>query len=829
MSRFFTCGYNTNGVLGLGDVVHRSSPVQVGALANWFLSIGANDTAAIKLDNTIWVWGVNGWGEFGLGDLDEYSSPTQVGSLTDWKEVDIYAILVAIKTDGALWTCGGDNGGRLGNGTNAQHKSSPIQVGSDTDWFAVSSGVDHSHAIKTDKTLWAWGTGTEGQLGIVTRSQYSSPIQVGTDSDWFTVNAARYFNHAIKMNGTLWTWGDNDFNNPKLGIGDNTPRSSPVQIGSANDWLQVDALWYHGVGLRDDGSIWVWGSNDQGQLGQGNQGTGTEQSSPVQIGSRTDWESVNAGYETTYFVSLAGEVWGVGANFGGQLGQGNTIDYSSPVQIGTLGDWNTVGGSENFASFIYYAPNPFTQWTWGQNTYGELGQGSGVHLSSPVQLGSLIAWSSSTGGTRHTITIKIDGSLWTWGDNATYGQLGLGDLIPRSSPVQIGSLTSWEPILAGDDHSLITGANRTLWSWGKNTDGQLGLADVAHRSLPVQIGSLTNWSFVSSGGRFSHAIKTDGTLWAWGGQAADYGALGLGDNTDRSSPVQVGALTTWDFVSAGNLHVLALKTDGTLWSWGYNFTGELGLGDTTNRSAPVQIGTGTNWSSAFTGYEHSLAVKTDGTLWAWGGRPSDNYGQLGLGDTVNRSSPTQVGSLTNWNFARSGHNHSRAIKTDGTLWSWGRNNQGQLGLTDILDRSSPAQVGSSGSWIEDTNSGQFYSLGLKFTEGSICWGHRSRVDEDTKRRFAKDWTTTGPILKSGNRESVELASGESKESSTWNLGSGIATIDLDKYLTGYDSASVVTEYKTGATPAACEAASWTVYNGTSFTSSGWVKIRLSRA
>ena len=236
-----------------------------------------------------------------------------------------------------------------------------------------------------------------------------------------------------------------------------------------------------------------------------------------------------------------------------------------------------------------------------------------------------------------------------------------------------------------------------LWSWGYNNQGQLGLGDTTARSSPVQVGALTAWATVSEGYRFSVAIKTDGTLWSWGYAGAS-GYLGLGNTTSYSSPKQVGALTAWATVSASRTSggfSLAVKTDGTLWSWGRSNSGALGLGNLTAYSSPKQIGALTNWSKVSAGSTRALAVKTDGTLWAWGNNSS---GQLGLGNTTNYSSPKQVGALTAWATVSAAHYHSLAVKTDGTLWSWGFNNQGQLGLGNTTTYSSPKQVGAGTGW-----------------------------------------------------------------------------------------------------------------------------------
>jgi alpha-tubulin suppressor-like RCC1 family protein len=199
-----------------------------------------------------------------------------------------------------------------------------------------------------------------------------------------------------------------------------------------------------------------------------------------------------------------------------------------------------------------------------------------------------------------------------------------------------------------------------LWLWGRNQYGQLGVNDIVHRSSPIQtIAGGTNWKQVSSGGYHTAAIKTDGTLWSWGVNGD--GQLGINDIVHRSSPVQtIAGGTNWKLVSGGLYHTAAIKTDGTLWLWGRNQYGQLGVNDRTSRSSPVQtIAGGTNWKQVSGGFYHTAAIKTDGTLWLWG---RNSYGQLGINDRTSRSSPVQtIAGGTNWKQVSSGWYHTAAI------------------------------------------------------------------------------------------------------------------------------------------------------------------------
>jgi alpha-tubulin suppressor-like RCC1 family protein len=386
--------------------------------------------------------------------------------------------------------------------------------------------------------------------------------------------------------------------------------------------------------------------------------TFTSNGSPLED-SYVTWEEL--GLDVNEYKS--GGLWAWGLNTSGELGLGNTTSISSPVQVGTLTNWNQVTCGDGFNLAV---KSDGTLWSWGKagtvgaTAFGQLGLGDNTSRSSPVQIGTLTNWKQAATGATHSIAIKTDGTMWIWGKNV-FGELGLNDRTHRSSPVQVGSLTNWKQADGGERHTAAVKTDGTLWTWGLNNIGQLGLNDLVHRSSPVQVGSLTNWNQIACGFDFNIAVKTDGTLWTWGSNSG--GRLGDGTVTNRSSPVQIGSLTNWKQAASGSASgsSLAVKTDGTLWAWGVNGDGTLGLGDSTNKSSPVQVGTLTNWKQ-INASSHSLAVKTDGTLWAWG---RNGNGQLGLGNTTSISSPVQVGTLTNWKQAAVGtagsDNHSLAI------------------------------------------------------------------------------------------------------------------------------------------------------------------------
>jgi alpha-tubulin suppressor-like RCC1 family protein len=340
--------------------------------------------------------------------------------------------------------------------------------------------------------------------------------------------------------------------------------------------------------------------------------------------------------------TLSRELYAWGNNNVGQIGDGTTTDRSSPVQVGGI-TWSTVRGPM-YGQHVLATKTDGTLWAWGVNGYGQLGNSNTTSYSSPIQVGALTTWSKMTGANQSSAAIKTDGTLWTWGYNG-YGILGNGNVLPLSSPGQVGTLTTWSDVSMGGHNTIATKTDGTLWGWGRNAAGALGQGNIIAYSSPVQIGALTTWLQASAGYTCTLAIKTDGTLWAWGNN--NQGELGDGTTTARSSPVQVGALTTWLTVSAGLYSTYATKTDGTLWAWGWNNNGQIGNGaQGTNISSPVQVGALTTWSHPVGGYQFTLATKTDGTLWGWGQTSS---GQLGNGiGGAPILSPVQIGALTTW-------------------------------------------------------------------------------------------------------------------------------------------------------------------------------------
>ena len=350
-------------------------------------------------------------------------------------------------------------------------------------------------------------------------------------------------------------------------------------------------------------------------------------------------------------------------------------------------------------------------WTCGDNSSGQNGANQNIsYASTPVQTVSAgLNWKMVAVGTKQIAGIKTDGSLWLWGDN-TNGQMGNNtNSNSYSSPVQtVSGGNNWKMVAIDKIQNQGVAAIKTdgtLWFWGNN--GYFNLTSVisGKSSSPVQIaGGGTNWQFVTFGMQQGIGIKTDGTLWAWGGNA--YGEIGNGVVGSVASPTQEKtSATNWKMAAGGRYLSSGIRTDGTLWLWGENRYNLVNLTTSTSSgvSTPVQVtGGGTNWKTVSLGLKSVGAIKTDGTLWMWG---YNHYGECCTNNTSARTTPTQEFTLsTNWKSV-SVNQSTTALKTDGTIWSWGNGVLGQSAIGNINNFSSPVQIAPGGNNWRQVDSG----------------------------------------------------------------------------------------------------------------------------
>lgn len=479
--------------------------------------------------------------------------------------------------------------------------------------------------------------------------------------------------------------------------------------------FQVATGGSHSLALKDDGTIWAWGGNGSGELGDG---TNLSKSVPVQIGSDSNWIQVAAGY-SSFAIKSDGSLWGWG------------VGILSPVQIGADYNWQSIAAG---SSHVLALKTDKTLWGWGVNTSGQLGDGTTVSKTNPVRIGMAADWQQVTAGSGFSLGLKEDGSLWAWGNNSS-GQHGDGTTTGKLVPTRIGSSFDWRQVSAGGDHVAATKQNGSLWTWGANGSGQIGDRTIITRKVPLQIGTTSNWRFAIAGAQRTVAIKIDGSVWSWGLlQALD------GTNGRRLEPAQVQNLSRAVAADAGS-HILVANENGVVSGWGSNSYGQLGVGYTPSNSPSAQI-VGLTSVRSVSLQNHILAVRDDGTVWSWG---ANQDGQLGDYTTTSRYSLRQI-DLERIDAVATGSHHSLAFQRYGSVWAWGDNSAGQLGDGTTTDRSDPTTEVSGLSGIVAISASEAYSLALDRFGSVWRWGFMN-TDSFYPLRVTElsDDSTPGPL------------------------------------------------------------------------------------
>ncbi len=735
------------------------------------LAVGGGQVCRALPEGTLKCWGRNDQGQLGLGDTaNRGDHQGQMGAGLRVTSMGSNRTVRTLAAGGMSWSCAVLDDGSLkcwGTTPLVTQGNTPATTGDGIKAFnlgtgrtatSVALGWDHACVILDDGSVKCFGSNNYGQLGVGnTTGVYSTSqmgdnlpvVQIGTGARAAALALGSGFSCALLQGGSVKCWGNNGYGQLGIGsggnrgatpsdMGDNLPA---VALGTGRKAVAIATGDAHACALLDDGTVKCWGQGSYGQLGNG----------------------------TTYSV-------GTGI---AQMGDNLQV---SPLPAGRRANAVTAGQSHTCVLL-----DDSSVRCWGAGSSGQLGRGDQTSIgTSPSQMGdALVAVPLGTGrsavaiasGTNSATTCAVldDGSVRCWGDNQ-YGQLGLGDTQNRGdNPNELGD---FEPpvalrrvVVSGESHTCELFEDATVKCWGNNDFGQLGLGDVVKRGLQSnQVGDSMQATPMGTGhvpvnlaaGQYhTCALLDDGSVKCWGNNS--YGQLGLGDRATRGgSPtttpdklptIALGTGRTAKALAAGSGHTCAVLDDDSVKCWGANFSGQLGQGDTVNRGDdpsemgdylhPVTLPYGHKVRTLDAGFHHNCALMDDDTLHCWG---DNQYGQLGLGDTVNRGikqadgaglATTDLGTGRTVKGVTAGAFHTCARLDDDTIKCWGRNDFGQLGLGDSVNHgSAPNQMGNylaavsyaaltSPNKAVAVESGYYHTCALMADATVQCWGYNA--------------------------------------------------------------------------------------------------------
>lgn len=710
--------------------VNYKSPQMVNVLKS-VADITANGShaGALKLDGSVYVWGNNSL------NIQSMKHLTKLNSLSNIIAVDSGGVfMLALKNDGTVYAWGRGTSGQLGNGS-SENSAAPVKVSGLTNIIAISAGSKHALALKGDGTVYAWGSNNSGQIGSNSTTGTNIPVQVTGLSNVKAISAGDSHNLALTNDGTVYAWGANG----KYQVGNTTTTDAlvPVKLSYLTNITSVSAGGSHSLALKGDGTVWAWGNNGSGQVG--NNST-SNRKSPIQI-NISGVTYIAAGDNFSMALKSDGTYWGWGGNTSGQLGNGLTTNLTIPTQISGINNISKIDGGNGYTLFT---KSDGSVWASGGNTKGQLGNGTFTSSLVPVSMNNSSIAIMAKAGITSTVVLKNDGTVWTTGNNDA-GQLGFtsGSIDNSNTPIQVSGLTGIKSISAGGNHYLFLKNDGTVYSYGLNTGGQLGNGTTEPNMSPAIIPGLNNVKEVCAGGSHNLALKYDGSVWAWGKNSD--GQAGNNTKTDVLIPTQITSLNNVIAIGAGRNHSMAITSDGAVYSWGDGSMGQIGNGYTDDKRVPTLTkGLPANSVKAVTGGgAHSLALLNNGKLKGWG---RNRNGQLGCNDTDDAYSAADVLVLGNVVAVDAGGAHSLALKGDGTVWAWGDNTYYQVSSgSSEADILTPIQV-SYLSNVAKITSGDSFNLALK-SDGTIwSWGNdgSGQLGFENKYTYGKQGTIIMP-------------------------------------------------------------------------------------
>ena len=729
----WTWGTNTYGQLGNGTTVASNEPEKVEEIEAVVKDISTMDNHSLALteEGKVYSFGYNGYGQCGNGTATNVTTPVTVKTLENKKAVEL------------------------------------------TNIVKVKAGKNVSYAIDNEFNLWAWGQGygkyavkvtkVENVIDVTTNYVLTAEGKVYNLSNMeqvLTVQRVKALeeghDHIVMLaeNNTAYAIGNNTYG--QLGTGNNIDSTNAVvgirdseNVGLLGNIKDIRAGNGNTIAITNDGTVYIWGLNDAGKSGvsTGTTGENTNSNLPVEFTKVLNASIVELGYNHTSISDTDGFVWNFGKGELGQLGNRENVDSKEPVMVGTyeitasansmtlrvheskninakIDYFNLIKDGEEGIEYTSYNDMVATVDQNGNiegiatgNTSIEIKQeGLDNKLIIPVEVldADQIAKPDVETNGSHTIILKANGTVWSYGTN-TYGELGNGTNEESDSPVQVefGTGTQIVEISAGTEHNIALDTNGTVWTWGRNNYGQLGVTGLTSSNVPVQVTIPETVVKVVAGNNFSFVIGESGKVYAFGYNVN--GELGVGTYKNVTKPTEVlGVENAIDIAGAEN-HSVLVTNKGEIYTTGNNTYGQLGTEETRTNKFTKVAGI-SNIIEVETGDNHNVALSIGGDVYVWG---SNIYGQLGLNDRTNRNVPTKVEDIRNIEDISAGRANTMLLENTGVIYSTGANTEGEIGDGTVETKEKYVEVTRIPDAIEVTT-GNTYSVAIR-KDGTV-WG-----------------------------------------------------------------------------------------------------------
>jgi alpha-tubulin suppressor-like RCC1 family protein len=673
--------------------------------AGWIqIATTVDHSCGIRPDNTLWCWGRNGHGELGAGTALEIDSPAQVGSDHYLSVAVNEAYTCAVRSD-HIASCWGDNShGELGTGgITAVSGANPLP----NTWSAVACGPTSACGLTTAGEVWCWGTASYGQLGNNdSGATVDGPVKVLDGAHGLTVGDS--FACALDQDGAGWCWGLND-DGQQLGTGDT---KVPTMVPTADRFTRIAAGDKSVCGLLADGHLRCWGDNSSGQLGNGNTSSVT---APAHVSNDaiTDWTNVAVGKHHACALRANGAAYCWGSNRHSQLATmpANEIE-TTPIMVG-VATWSMVFAGYDQTCLADAADLVSCA---GRTGFGQLAT-TGSH-TVPAQESTHSMWTATDAGSISTCAIDSANTLKCWGNNQD-GNVGdnssLDQQAPQLVPVQ-GSAGGWLQVAVGDDVCALDDLHQ-LYCWGVDDDAEVGNGGITVGGVDKPYGVAPGRQFDTTTTTVHTCAIASGTIYCWGRNSNhEVNSTATAPITDPNTSI----FSSYLDIAAGVAHTCALAGDQSVWCWGYNGEGDLGVNDTNDRMNPTQVTANgqPKLDRVFAGTHTSCGlVITTGELWCWG---DNEQGQLGDMTTTIRPVPTHIPGA--WLEIGLGGAFTCGIHADHTLWCTGANDYGQLGQGMVGAESTKfLQVGAANDWVH-IGAGEDHVCAIKTDASLWCWG-----------------------------------------------------------------------------------------------------------